>query len=134
MGEPVAVLVVPAKGDPGGLLAAGRCGTWPPASVCLGDEGWRVGIARALPLWWDGALVPEGWDRARRVWFGSDAPGRPDIGDDPLYDDLLDAVSIIFEPELEHVLALARSLTDIGRAFRVVLLDRVGGRLVERAP
>lgn len=70
------MLVVPAKGDPGGLLAEGVCNALPPLAVDMGGWWSAVGDVAdrdwddaeyALPLWWDGALVPEGWDRLRRV-------------------------------------------------------------------
>jgi hypothetical protein len=78
-----AVLVVPADGDPGGLLREGPCGARPP--MALPDNtgaGWRwrpyddaARSARidhdprgcALVLSWDGATVPEGCDRAVRA-------------------------------------------------------------------
>lgn len=66
---------------------------------------------RGLALWWDWDLVPEGWDRARRACA--------EIHD--------------FRPLCSDVLVLARFLASAGLC-RVVLLDLVGGALVERAP
>jgi hypothetical protein len=126
-GEIVAVLVVPAEKDPAGLLAEGRCG-WPPAVAWTDHQPdgwhWRVGNTRkghALPLWWDGALVPEGWDRARRAWFNSVAVSHD-----------AEAVYEMFDPTLELMLPLADSLVGTGLASRVARLTRdAEGRLVE---
>lgn len=70
------------------------------------------GFVVALPLWWDGKLVPEGVDRARRVW-------RPTVADK-------DSWLVISPTDLAH--ALVRQ----GDGSRVVLLDLVDGRLLER--
>ena len=81
------VLLVPAEGDPHGLLADGPCGARPP--LVYRSRGCGVGhpdtwqshsefVRRgecymcdfpeeALVLFWDGKLVPEGMDRAARV-------------------------------------------------------------------
>ncbi len=72
MGSVRGVLVVPADGDPGGLLRCGVCATGAPATASLVDGVWLPALrcdeaGTALPLWWDGTLVPEGWDRLRRV-------------------------------------------------------------------
>lgn len=121
--EIVAVLVVPAEGDPGGLLAPGACGSVPPSAwVRRYGRGarWTPGLSGhrtpgdALPLWWDGALVPEGWDRARRV-------GISVWNNEP-------------NPDLGTVLVCATSLCDRGWGARVVRLARVDGRLVEVEP
>jgi hypothetical protein len=125
---PVAVLVVPAEGDPGGLKTPGSCGSRPPLVYHDPDDGtWRdwghVWHRAALPLWWDGALVPEGWDRARRV------------------EETVQRSGEVLEPwpldpmrrgGARYVQLLARALVTAGLASRVVLLDRVDGRLVER--
>ena len=126
----VAVLVVPAEGDPGGRLA---CLPWaysPPAVASLVqpyctpvepvEPEWRLGLIsgsdlRALPLWWDGALVPEGWDRLMRRYSAA----RDEAGEWPMLDD---------------VLATASDLVAAGLASRVVRLARVEGRLVEVSP
>ncbi len=129
--DPIAVLVVPVDGDIGGLLAVGRCGARAPCCTRLrsfGDEPERWAAGRmvgypgeivALPLWWDGALVPEGWDRARRVL---DARGDAWVG------------RYLFAPTLSNVIIGAQAFVYNGLAARVVLLDLVDGRLVERAP
>ena len=136
--EIVAVLVVPTEGDPGGLLAAGRCGAAPPEAYNVQDvrrsasARWELDRplgtslwAYALPLWWDGALVPEGWDRARRVY------GR--CGWDPRgYDP--DCQMGIADPALGGALSIAEGLVACERASRVVRLARVDGRLVEVEP
>jgi hypothetical protein len=77
----------------------------------------------ALPLWWDGELVPEGWDRARRVYAAACA-AYPDT--------IADRAHETANPELPRVLALADMLVSHGLvAARVVRLARVDGRRVE---
>lgn len=130
MSDIVAVLVVPADGDPGGLLRGAdgsdrdRCGARPP-SVGLyadrwygwpGPDGWKV-RCDGLPLWWDGAVVPDGWDRARRASFEA---GRASVG----------AVQL-FDPRLSDVLHIASGLVVGGMASRVVRFVQVDGCLVE---
>jgi hypothetical protein len=123
----VAVLVVPADGDPGGVLAPGRCGIIPAMAEMRhtydphgapGPEEWTIvstlwTVRRALPLWWDGALVPEGWDRLIRT-----------IGTD-------DAEDATRHPSLVGVLDWAEFARSRGLASRIVRLARVDGRLVE---
>jgi hypothetical protein len=127
----VAVLVVPADGDPGGLLAMGKLGQRPPCVIDYGrsTDGWQpyaiptmtTGTGTlALPLWWDGALVPEGWDRARRVWFHT--PGRTPLDQGHR-----------FEVSLAQAEMVGLDLVRLGLASRVVRLARVDGRLVEVA-
>lgn len=167
MSDIVAVLVVPAVGDPGRLLRGGialarppmfvrertdpvcsECGAvarWSSAPteqtsscwVCSVEwrhngitlTGWtnwmatsarRDGYELALPLWWEGALVPEGWDRARRV--ANDSPTMPD------YSSLR-----AFTATPESCGWLADALVTMDLASRVVRLARVDGRLVEVA-
>lgn len=133
MGDPVAVLVVPAEGDPGGLLAPGRCGAYAPSVFRCSCGRWdHAGCAsfatgtptRALPLWWDDALVPEGWDRARRVIEAQGWSARSTM---PQW-------TWQMTPGLAGVLVLAEDMVARGLASRAVLLGRVDGRLVERAP
>lgn len=129
----VAVLVVPVERDPGGLLACGACGYPPAFAAKLFEDSawslrWYVGrpqdlasfAAVALPLWWDSALVPEGWDRARRT---------EGIGLEPL-DEAWFALQDP-DPELRRVDAFAVELVRAGLASRVVRLAKVDGRLVE---
>ena len=140
MSEIVAVLVVPAEGDPGGLLARPRIGACCPGEVYLDPHfGWseagdyydrehdRAIVPRALALWLD-ALVPEGWDRARRVIAGTlTTPGL--VGGDCV------VVRRLGEPEsLAGAQWLAAELVDCEFASRVVRLARVDGRLVEVEP
>jgi hypothetical protein len=135
----VAVLVIPAGGDPGGLLAAGRCGGTPACVYeCCPPRGpaepltWTVGwwnvagthSVNALPLWWDGALVPEGWDRARRVFY---AHG-------PAHDVESIKRGPGTNPPLSFVEEVAPWFVECGLASRVVRLARVDGRLVEVSP
>ena len=78
MPEIKAILLVPAEGDPNGLLKEGPCGARPPfavrwmsRSISLIPE-WRAGPSgglrgsnpRALVLAWDGKTVREGCYRA----------------------------------------------------------------------
>lgn len=136
MGEPHAVLLVPTQAgaallhvgpslrihptDLGQGIAATRCGH-PPRVIFHGR------VDDALPVWWDGALVPEGWDRARRVaWDRSGFPEGPELAA------TLDSAEVMC-PGWEAVLRLARALEAAGLC-RLVLLDLVDGRHVERAP
>ena len=150
MADPVAVLVVPAPGDPGGLLRDGPAGARPPVAVALKLDADRhvdmraplrwlawhevpeslvagtneeilhaLNAERALPLWWDGALVTEGWDWARRALVEH---GRTHNA----------AGVYCFLPLEDEVAALARRMVVDGLASRVVVLDLVDGRLVER--
>ncbi len=120
MTAPHAILLVPTEAG-AALLAGGRYGARAPsvhlaqspnATWCDCEDG-GLYYPSALPLWWDGALVPEGIDRAIRV-LG-------DIPDAPHAD------------RWAAPMALARVLEAAGLC-RVVLLDLVDGRLVERAP
>lgn len=147
MGDPWGIVVVPAEGDPGGLLDDGACFSSPPMArlnrrfePAAPRDGmvyrWMAGGREAycamantqnrmrplsdgrfgLPIWWDGKLVPEGWDRLRRVAYGLH----------PAW-----IMPTIMEPDTHQALMVARFLTKTAGA-RVVLLDRVEGRLVER--
>lgn len=133
MSDIVAVLVIPAEGDPGGLLARGRLRAMPPsvhARLRESVDDTEVGVwgrpwapqyksESALPLWWDGALVPEGWDRAQR------AANTHDTLDEDLFR---------VHPDFDDVDAFAGGLVECGLASRVVRLARVDGRLVEVTP
>jgi hypothetical protein len=143
-GEIVAVLVVPAAGDPGGLLAAGPCGGVPPrvlsGHTCAygSHQEWQTPddldgrdcyMCRhplfALPLWWDGALVPEGWDRARRVYLTA-CRGNPRA--------VHYGTAEVRDPDLYELVGVADELVHADLASRVVRLARVDGRLVEVTP
>jgi hypothetical protein len=126
----VAVLLVPADGDPGGLLATGRFGSPPRVAACRGCGQWdhwgcaalwTAALPVALALWWSGDLVPEGWDRARRVH--SAAPGRTPLG-----------IAHLLTPSLAQAEMLGFDIARLGLASRVVRLARVDGRLVEVTP
>lgn len=132
MSDVVAVLVVPAEGDPGGLLAQGLFASGPPAVVarCGCGQWGHHGCARLatepwemlLPLWWDGQIVPEGMDRARRVLRNTKMP----------HEHRWHALQ--FEPDLSaaaHMELDGEALVRLGLASRVVRLTRVDGRLVE---
>lgn len=128
MADIVAVLVVPAEGDPGGLLAEGPCYAWPPrvgranewTPMTWDEQG--AYDEEALPLGWDGELVPEGWDRARRV--------AREVPDDYLGGEAWFAAQDA-HPDFDAVKSLAAALMAAGLASRVVRLARVDGRLVE---
>lgn len=71
------ILLIPAVGDPFGLLKPGKCGaTMPTACVHPGGSRWAIagthkkgdGSLVGLVLAWDGEPVPEGCDRAVRVY------------------------------------------------------------------
>lgn len=136
MADPWGIVLVPAEGDPGGLLAAHRLRLppGPQAAVSVTRSaippevyGWNASSIvwpHALALWWDGALVPEGWDRARRVYREAiRASGGTPVGaarlDYPSWARVAEYASwmVLWHPPL---------------ASRVVLLDLVDGRLVER--
>lgn len=156
--EIVAVLVV---GDEGWLLAPGRCGGEPPKVCGRPEHGWvtwdslwrtvlgrgrdaetgveravREDWPRALPLWWDGRLCEEGWDRLTRVMHpdanGSPLEEHPDRAPNDLWYQRAHAACYHrLYPTLEMVDALARVTVAAGHASRVVRLARVDGRLVE---
>lgn len=129
------VLVADLKGP---LLKDGPCGALPPLVSRYPDgdsidgirlDRWGVEHGRhahgprtravfALPLVWDGAVVPDGWDRARRVAFRT----HPAWG-----------MLTVMDPDVQQVWMLARFLEKFGLC-RVVVLDLVDGALVERAP
>lgn len=89
MPVPHHVLLIPAPGDPGGLLREGPCGARPPTvirsiSPCLDHrhpsrcQEWRtfamdcdtqLSSERVLVLAWGGESVDEGCDRACRALF-----------------------------------------------------------------
>lgn len=135
MSEPWGIVVVATEaGMP--LVLAGLCGARPPLVwLADGEPGWgrwanviagrKIPTGEGLPLRWDGALVPEGWDRARRVWWDRPRGVRVDV-------DAARAASLAF-PAVEDVVRLARALESAGLC-RVVLLDLVDGAVVERAP
>lgn len=137
----VAVLVIPVADDPGRLLAPGA------PVYCVRDElsGWTVestigttevhaptegdghlhGIEDApwaLALWWDRALAPEGWDRARRVYADN---GWDPAGYDP------ECQADVAGPFLTGVESIADGLVRAGLASRVVRLVLANGRLAE---
>ena len=78
-----AVLLVPADGDPNGLLREGPCGGRPPTAYTTWVDGksdgqWRanddsmdIEPGDALVLAWDGEPVAEGLDRLYRALHGS---------------------------------------------------------------
>lgn len=130
MSDVVAVILVPSKGDPGRLLATGACGAIPPlvrrwdtgrgpwwgrhycpeGSVATDDYG--------LPLWWDGRLVPEGWDRFVRALLPSDGRDDRPVSRFPYLGEVFRATGAAMPNIVEREIRLA--------------LD-VGGRLVEVA-
>jgi hypothetical protein len=139
----VAVLVVPADKDPGRLLEPGPCDAMPPVVVsghlCAhdGHRRWQLRSdfagdgcymchypLRALPLWWNGALVAEGWDRARRVVLNSAEKLSHHEG----------MLCGRFHPNLSEVFRVGELAVFAGLATRVVRLTRVDGRLVELEP
>jgi hypothetical protein len=139
--DPWGVLVVPVAGDPGGLTTPGRCNARPPMATSshtcgyLSHREWTIEPEpracymcrhpmEALTLWWDGALVPEGWDRARRVIWNR-------LG--WAWDDEMVALLSEMEPTVAQAITVAGWLVvPGGPASRVVLLDLTDGRLVER--
>lgn len=74
------VLLVPAEGDPRGLLREGPCAYRPPMAERWPHEAWRPwcpgtmearrrypGYRRGLVLVWDGKVIPPGLDQATRA-------------------------------------------------------------------
>jgi hypothetical protein len=137
----VAALVVADADSP--LLAPGRCGSTPAIAfsgwLCAhsGHQQWRVedlgpladcymcrnGLLQALPLWWDGALVPEGWARAVTVqWLHA----RSEV--------ILAGIGLVMEPTPFQVEQVGLRLVSLRLASRIVLLARDNGRLVEVQP
>ena len=156
-----AVLVVPAEGDPGGLLRYGALGARPPVahrfrhrdvgvwehSVVDGLVLARPELLRsqelALALWWDGALVPEGWDRLLRVVPDMDGSPRDPTrhGGAAYVLRMLEAYNVLGDCRCSapytdgagnHVPGCAA--TRPRAASRIVRLARVDGRLVEVHP
>ena len=136
MSKIFAVLVVPAEADSGGLL-------WNPPRLRGTNAGqWHFegrppwvetpdSRQRALPLWWDGALVPEGWDRARRVAARHQLYTHAHGGDRGEFVDLAIALT---DPDRDEVIEVADALVRARLASRVVRLtriDRIDGRLAE---
>jgi len=137
MGEIVAVLVAAGPGSP--LLAEGTCGARPPLvhrssreTSRLSDSEWeRLALGQwsprgmqsgdtesALVLWWDGALVPEGWDRLQRAVRREAQP----------------LSGHAWHPRIQRVLSEAETARCIRIVDRVVRLARdAEGRLVEVA-
>lgn len=131
----VAVLVVPLPGDPSGLLGDvtldGTVVSRPPRvhRPWMEDYGSPTGGEHhpewapveydvsceeppygGLPVWWEGALVPDGWDRLRRHMRSHALPRDPEPGN------------------VRWAALVAQDLRLIARA---VFLARVDGRLVE---
>lgn len=143
-GEPRAIVLVSTEAG-GALTATGTFGARPPLCYRAGSDeensGWvpcrlscrYVGVTLGLLLWWDSALVPEGWDHARRVWSESATAAATLAEVDPGGWVLADRAADDSWPEAACVLILARALERAGLC-RVVLLDLVDYALVERAP
>lgn len=161
MDQVIAVLVIPSEGDPGGLLTEGRkpgAGwrqyeetdplgwfpdpPWPNIAAYWSSTPPAVGLGApsdhvhtwALPLWWDGALVPEGWDRARRVVAGSMSHHAREVFAPILHAFAPSEIDGDHREGWELCLWLAVELVRAGLAGRVVRLARVVGRLVEVQP
>ncbi len=95
------VLLVPAEGDPHGLLAEGPCGARPPMAWSgHAVAGWRSGWPpawashRALVLAWGGKPVPvsDGWLRCSHITVPLMEQGR---GFDVLRDALADVGKVV---------------------------------------
>lgn len=117
--DPWGIVLVPTEAGEA-LLATTRIGdlSVPAARVYWDDDyrswtehwpGERCGV-EALPLWWDGALVPEGLDRLHRVMAHEHWSRTPSAA---------------------GALQMARQAAHEGLC-RVVVLDLVDGRIVER--
>ena len=136
VGEPFGVVLVPTTAGRA-LTADGPLGALPPMVSRYPDgttfagipmdrwavehgrhaHGPRSRVTRGLPLWWDGALVREGWWRA---WCVRTA-------------DMSRPAPCPVCPGVDDVLAICRELEAAGLC-RVVVLDLVDGALVECAP
>ena len=135
MADPYAILLVPTEA--GAVLLARRWLARWGVDGTLPGEAWYDALGwsapwdpydtdgplalwpktRGLALWWDGALVPEGWWRAWCAWTAGVSRPAP----------------CPMRPDCAEVLELAKEL-EAGGLCRVVLLDLVDGALVERAP
>jgi hypothetical protein len=112
------------------------CGQWTPRNhpeahehldAC--SEVVRVSsLSSGLPLVWDGMPVPDGAFRAWNAWGPDEDEAEFGATGWTTYDVLAEALDGASAAEW-----LARSLERMGLC-RVVLLDLVGGALVERAP
>ena len=91
------------------------------------SRGGHPGSYIALPLWWADASVPDGVFRAWMAWGPDEDPEFEATGW-TTYDVLAEALDGAGAAEW-----LARAVQRCGRALRVVVLDLVDGRLVERA-
>lgn len=109
------VLIVPVRGgSSSALLAIGGCSFSPPAQAIVDPDGnWVISSlnvpSRALPVWWEGRLCAEGWDRARRVLNQIEAGrGLPPIVNDPTH--------------VDGVIWAAQRIVKAGYAERVIRL------------
>lgn len=115
---PSGVAVFPAEGDPAKFRLDGRCASRPPLIRWVGywkafDSLIQYGRGNsALPLWWKGELVPDGWDRARRaVWALSHvSTGAWVLASEP-------------NPTVAQAVDFAHLLVEMGLAERAILMD-----------
>jgi len=151
-GDPWGVLVVPVAGDPGGLLRRPSTldygsqsfgysapSAWcmvgvPPFVTLLPPNDGTMSTTSAFPLWWTGALVPEGWDRARRAYAAAcRAVGHHETAAEIMaHPDPVTAEDAANRGHSMVGFTVAYGARGLGLASRVVLLDLVDGRLVER--
>ncbi len=135
MSEIKAILLVPAEGDPHGLLSEGPCGARPPLAYwykrawapCTARAAHSHDKRRALVLAWDGKPVREGCDRADwlDVWksaqddYGIYANAYPDR------DTWATVYALMDHPDDTHVTVddLRRLCAELGT---IVLLDADG--------
>lgn len=125
--ETYALIVVPLAGVGHRLIAPGRCGARAPVAnrwnlpncATPWESGYGDGSGQAaLVVWWKGELVPEGWDRLRRLWV--ELPGHTPLQTGHQLDVTLDQAEIV-----------ARDIERFG-LVRVARLSRTEtGRLVE---
>lgn len=78
----------------------------------------------ALPLWWEQALVPDGWDRIRRFLRELRLTAGVSWADRKLIESLMD-VLVTERPPISSVRLVASSIDKHGLA-RAVLVNDVG--------
>ena len=114
------IVGVPLQGS--ALLRTGACSSGAPAAIYRYSDRWlcrsvlcpslcdnpRLG----LPLWWQGKLVPEAWDRARREIAKQGWSSRPSLPDSVW----------ALDPTIKGVLMLANELVQRGLGDEVFTL------------
>lgn len=125
--DPVHCVVVFPR-NPRSSLLQGEFGARPPTATVTTHGTWSLGVgptwSQALVLWWNGKLAPAGFDHARRALAGLIKNGSGVL-----------PYSNQTTIKLEHVLALAKTMLDLGLiSDRVVRLTLEDGAFKEIKP